>query len=277
MSDGTAVAYLYDGTFEGLMTAIFEAYAHRPMPSAIAQADGFQPQFGQQAREIATDEIKAGRVVAGIRRILGDDAYEQLWLVFLSEQPERGQWIYDYVRMGLPIGKRIRRCLTDERVMRVHKWSGLVSLQSARYIQFVRFSQREGGVYYASIQPEYDVLALIMPHFADRFRDQPFIIHDKVRGLFGVFDTHDWAIVEADGVTLPAMTAAEQNYRRLWKTFYDTVAIRERTNPRCRRQFMPKKYWKDITEMCMEGEAEIPPLPSQTAPGLHTMLLSDGQ
>ena len=71
MSDGTAVAYLYDGTFEGLMTAIFEAYAHRPMPSAIAQADGFQPQFGQQAREIATDEIKAGRVVAGIRRILG--------------------------------------------------------------------------------------------------------------------------------------------------------------------------------------------------------------
>ena len=35
MSDRSAVAYLYDGTFEGLMTAVFEAYAHRPMPDAI--------------------------------------------------------------------------------------------------------------------------------------------------------------------------------------------------------------------------------------------------
>ena len=40
MSDRSAVAYLYDGTFEGLMTAVFEAYAHRPMPDAIWEAAG---------------------------------------------------------------------------------------------------------------------------------------------------------------------------------------------------------------------------------------------
>lgn len=47
----------------------------------------------------------------------------------------------------------------------------LVSLESARFVQFVRFSQREGGVYYAGIEPEYDVVALMMPHFADPAAD----------------------------------------------------------------------------------------------------------
>jgi probable DNA metabolism protein len=251
MSDRSAVAYLYDGTFEGLMTAVFEAYAHRPMPDAIWEAAGYQPQFGERTMDVAVDEAKADRVIAGIRRTMGPDAYERVWTAFRCEQRERGQWIYDYVRLGMEAGRRIDLMLTDDRVIRLHKWSGLVSLESARFVQFVRFSQREGGVYYAGIEPEYDVVALMMPHFADRLRTQPFIIHDKNRNLYGVYDTKEWYITYADEAHIPAITDKEADYRRLWKTFYDTVAIQERINPRCRRQHMPKKYWKNITEMTM--------------------------
>ena len=106
-------------------------------------------------------------------------------------------------------------------------------------------------MYYAGIEPEYDVVAPMMPHFADRLRTQPFIIHDKNRNLYGVYDTKEWYITYADEVHIPAITDKEADYRRLWKTFYDTVAIQERINPRCRRQHMPKKYWKNITEMTM--------------------------
>ena len=62
MSDRSAVAYLYDGTFEGLMTAVFEAYAHRPMPDAIREAAGYQPQFAERTMDVAVDEAKADRV-----------------------------------------------------------------------------------------------------------------------------------------------------------------------------------------------------------------------
>lgn len=41
---------------------------------------------------------------------------------------------------------------------------------------------------------------------------------------------------------------AEAAYRRLWKRFYDTIAIRERYNPRCRRTQMPMRYWNTMTE-----------------------------
>jgi hypothetical protein len=35
----------------------------------------------------------------------------------------------------------------------------------------------------------------------------------------------------------------------LWRSYYDTIAIRERLNPKKQRQDMPVKYWKYLTEM----------------------------
>ena len=42
---------------------------------------------------------------------------------------------------------------------------------------------------------------------------------------------------------------SEKEIQELWKTFYKTVAIKERKNERCRMNFMPKKYWKYIIEL----------------------------
>ena len=40
----------------------------------------------------------------------------------------------------------------------------------------------------------------------------------------------------------------EKKYAGLWKNFVDSIAIRERENPRCQMNFMPKRYWKHMTE-----------------------------
>jgi probable DNA metabolism protein len=44
-------------------------------------------------------------------------------------------------------------------------------------------------------------------------------------------------------------TDDEKEYRKLWKKFYDSVAIEERKNEKCRMGQMPKRYWKNLTEM----------------------------
>jgi hypothetical protein len=38
---------------------------------------------------------------------------------------------------------------------------------------------------------------------------------------------------------VPAFSQEELAYRRLWKGFYDAIAIKERINPDLRRQLMP--------------------------------------
>lgn len=46
----------------------------------------------------------------------------------------------------------------------------------------------------------------------------------------------------------------EENIKKLWTTFFNTIGIKERRNKRCQMNFMPKKYWKYIIEM--EGAYE---------------------
>ncbi|WP_110945300.1 DUF4130 domain-containing protein [Paenibacillus phocaensis] len=50
-------------------------------------------------------------------------------------------------------------------------------------------------------------------------------------------------------LALPEAGGQELTYRRLWKRFYDTMAIRERLNPRAQMSHMPKRYWARLTEM----------------------------
>ena len=47
---------------------------------------------------------------------------------------------------------------------------------------------------------------------------------------------------------MPTITDEEIEYQNLWKLFFNTIAIKERTNPRCQMQYMPKKYWNDLIE-----------------------------
>ena len=50
----------------------------------------------------------------------------------------------------------------------------------------------------------------------------------------------------------------ELDFRRLWRQFYDTVAIEGRYNPRCRMTHMPKRYWAHMTEFQAEDGQPSP-------------------
>ena len=115
-------------------------------------------------------------------------------------------------------------------------------------VQFIRFADIGGGLYYAHITPQANVVPLIMGHFSKRFNIQPFIIHDPRHCLSGVFDTKKWWLVEGvpQGISLP--TAIEDRYQELWQRFYKTIAIPERKNLVVQRGFMPKRFWGDMCE-----------------------------
>ena len=53
-------------------------------------------------------------------------------------------------------------------------------------------------------------------------------------------------------------TENEQLYRTLWKQFYNTIAIKERYNPRCQNTFLPKRYRSTMTEFMPAVPDAIP-------------------
>lgn len=58
--DSSDICYTYDGTFDGLLTAIFTAVYSRKTPLHILPADRLQLAFGERYINIVTEAEKAG-------------------------------------------------------------------------------------------------------------------------------------------------------------------------------------------------------------------------
>ena len=75
-----------------------------------------------------------------------------------------------------------------------------------------------------------------------------WIIKDVNRKILSVYDKNEFYIVDESEFKLLNFTLSdnEESIQNMWKSFYNTIGIKERKNDRCRMNFMPKKYWKYI-------------------------------
>jgi probable DNA metabolism protein len=246
--DDAVLVYLYDGTLEGLLTAVFAAYGRHEEPANIVEACDLQESLLCSYVPIATELRYATRVKGGILRELGEACYEDVKRVFLSDDANKGGVIYRFVHYAMEAGRRAPAHLAEPAVADFVELRKRVENEAHYMLQFVRFAHLTNGVFFARIRPKASVVPLITEHFARRFNVQPFIIYDSVHHLASVFDTERWWLVDASEVCVPGVSEAEEDYQALWQTFFDTLAIEERRNPRCQRNFMPKRFWGDMCE-----------------------------
>ena len=240
--------YLYDGSFEGLLTAIFDRYLHRERVVGIESTENGQMSLGADYRRIETDTEKARRVADKIISIAGSTAYKRIYYTYLSELPEREINIAGFVRMCLKYGKAADRHMTVHCVDFVLTASHNTGHEAHKYTGFVRFSELDSGVFYGEIEPVHNVLPILAQHFVKRYVSLAFVLHDIKRHIAVVYDGRDCVIRETK--KLPSLTYSEdEEYcRELWKQFYRTAGIKDCHNEKCRMTLMPKRYWRHLTE-----------------------------
>lgn len=258
-----SVAYLHDGTADGVLSAIFQSYAVHEDPQEVVREQDYQPQLMQRASIIKTDAIHAQRVARGIERTLGAYAKRSVLHATLSGDKQAGTIIYRFVRhaMAHP-SKRPLDDLAHPAVKALHDMLRALYNECEHIRQFARFEHLGGNeieVWFAKVNPKDAVVPLVMDHFVDRFSIQPFILYDEVSQMAGVWDGKQVQFVDAAhlGLMLPDITADEAVMQEAWRTFYRTVAIDARYNPELRQRFMPKRFWSNLTEMkpCLDGLA----------------------
>lgn len=110
----------------------------------------------------------------------------------------------------------------------------------------------------AVIEPENFVLPLLAYHFSNRYPDEGLMIFDKTHKSALIHQAGRLDIVDVVGWELPEPEEEEMEYRRLWQQFYKTIAIASRDNPRCRMNFMPKRFWKHLTRFYPEQKGTTP-------------------
>lgn len=101
----------------------------------------------------------------------------------------------------------------------------------------------------AVIEPKHDVLPLMAEHFCGRYPEERFLIFDRTHKLALVYEPYRAELVPMEEFQIEETTAEEALCRRLWKMYYDTIAIEARTNPKCRMTHMAKRFWPNLTEM----------------------------
>lgn len=243
------IDYIYDGSFEGLLSAIYDGYYCKIPPKRIMSQFKYQYEIGTDFYEVKTDTEKFNKVYSAIDKKIGSEPLIKIYNSFLSEDVNIGTMIYNYVKFGFTVGNKILLYLTDDAVINIETLSKRVSFENHRLSGLLRFHKLNSGVFYAPISPQYNVTQLLAPHFADRLPSQNWVIHDTSRKLAAFYDCEDkeWFISSFDTNQYTLM--AQDNYQHeLWKTFYNTIAIKERKNPNLQRQFMPKMYWKYLVE-----------------------------
>jgi len=255
MSDGRILIYIYDGSFDGLLSAVHYAYYNREEPDEIVSTDRLQQNFIAQYVTIKTDSEKSKAVYNSIRKKISDRALYDLYLTYLSNEPDKATAIYKYLRLGYKLGIHIHHHLHEDCVLRVNKISGYVSMETHKLKGFVRFSEMEGGVLYSPITPVNNVLELLCPYFADRLPSQAWVICDTARHTAAIYDTEQWVIRDVDTINLPKYNQDEARYQQLWKAFYNAICINSRENPKLRMQMMPKRYWQNMTEFMPQPTA----------------------
>ena len=174
--------------------------------------------------------------------------------------------MFRYVCKAVKAGQSIETNFADPDVLFVTNTYRKVRYERLRMMQFVRFQKTADGIYFAMIEPDYDVLPLIVPHFNNRFSEECWLIYDRRRRYGYYYAGHKSVRVTfedgaevfrlPDGRLSEAMRDEDEMwYQEMWRTYFKAICIKERLNPRKHRKDMPVRYWKYLTEKQI-GEQE---------------------
>jgi probable DNA metabolism protein len=133
-----------------------------------------------------------------------------------------------------------------------------------------------GPVYVARCSPDHHVLPGLAEHFTQRFGECPWAVIDEKRrlvlagkgggparlfplspepaGAIAPGGPADAASPSASGTApdygnLPDYNSPSDYYEALWRNYHHSINNPARNNPALQRQFMPRRYWKYLTEL----------------------------
>lgn len=241
----------FDGSWYGLLCCIFHVYEYKLDAVSVSNSVHSQVDAFSSKREVYTDPEQAARVSKGLAGKLSAKGLGDLYACFLSELPEAPSLIVRYARAVFSEGLT-EKAFGNADVLKVTQIAKMVSRERHRMKAFIRFQLTADNVYFAEIEPDFNVLPLIAGHFKRRYADQEWIIYDK-RRKYGIY--YDLQKIEEVQFTFSkgktntsVFSESEALYQNMWKDYFKHVSIDSRKNTALHLRHVPKRYWKHLIE-----------------------------
>ncbi|HIT84463.1 MAG TPA: TIGR03915 family putative DNA repair protein [Candidatus Ornithomonoglobus intestinigallinarum] len=251
MLNGRDVIYTYDGSFEGLMSVVFECYLTHTRPYDICCGENVQEVLMCCQKDVETNPERADRVIRSIYSKISSAAFYHIYCAYLSEAEGRELAVLDFLDAGYKYGASVVNRLNLDGVYTLMNIAKTVASEAHLYLGFVRFKKLSGGIYYSEIEPKAHVLPIISNHFCERFSSMPFMIHDIKHGECLVYNGKSVEIRRVESEPILKYDEDEKLFQSMWRDFYNTIAIKERRNEKCRNSLLPKRYRRCMTEFAV--------------------------
>lgn len=241
--------YLYKGDFNSLVVLISELIALKKIPYDIKPEYDYEPSLFQEEIYLEIRDVR--KKVECLKSKIGSKIFRCVYYVYLSNNKNKEIIIYYFIKNAIIYGNKIffyrnLNCVND-----AIKISSRVLNEAHKLKGFLRFKEMKNNFFYATISPTNNVIPILSQHFKNRLSNECWIIKDCKRNIYALYDLKKIIyLMEEDIVKLNLeLSDIEENIEILWKTFFKTIAIKERKNLKCQMNFMPKKYWNNIIEM----------------------------
>lgn len=247
--------YVFDGSLEGLLTAVFEYFERKPKTVALKIDKLFQPDAFTETLHIVNNRNKADRVWQGLQKKLDKQWRRRFYCAYLAELPEIYDALFHFACYIFANADGAEKNFGNSYVLAISQTATKVEREKHRMEAFIRFQHTADGMFYCGIDPDFNVLPLIVKHFKDRYADQQWIIYDLKRH-YGLY----YNLLSVEEVKIDINTASlkkpskqqlndkEELYANLWKDYFKSTNIESRKNTKLHLQHVPKRYWKYLTE-----------------------------
>lgn len=238
-----------------IFTAIYRAYEWKLNLEQTFLQIGEEETLRLFARYITVeqDSLRAERTARTILTRLGEDTYEQICYALSAPDSQRAQAVFRTVAAGFSglIKGPLMQCLTNPDIHKVFSLARGASNEAHHLLGFLRFREISGKVLLAEYTPKNNITDLIMPHFADRFPNEDFLIYDRIRGISGVHPAgKEWFLVhgELSASVTARMTDEEKEMQNLFQHFVKKIEVKDRHNPKLQKNLLPLRFRSDMTE-----------------------------
>lgn len=247
------MTYCYDGSWNGLLSVVFESFRLLTPASNIVPTDIFQPGLFEIPFTVETNDAHAKRVLKGVEKKCGKKGTDLIYQCFLSEQPGIEIKIHHFIRTAMKASENVLHNYRDDTVLQLHKIKKMIGREVHRMHAFVRFQETKDGMLVALINPDFNVLPLSGKHFVDRYPALHWLIYDTKRHYGWHYDQHQSRFItltekQHEYLSADLLTNSETDYQALWQTYFKKTDIPERRNMKLHMQHVPKRYWKFLVE-----------------------------
>jgi probable DNA metabolism protein len=249
--------FIYDHTFEGLLTAISDAFTMALVPDKIVSIKSFQDDLFATKYEVETDFEKFEILWEQIKSKTNEQNCQRIFKAYLSEVKDIELIIYNYIKLIIETPHNIELDFSNDSVVKINNLQKKVGREAHRVMMFVRFQKTVDDIFYASFEPKYNVIPLSISHFKNRFADQKWVLFDTRRKYGYYYDLENISEVtigkqkidyHSGKVNDEVLHVSEKLFQKLWKVYYESINIKERKNTKVHMQFLPKRFWKLLPE-----------------------------